>query len=223
MVLTFFIGVITSFVVSIPVGPVNMAVFQATLNRSRTYGFAIGLGAILAEAIYCSIPLFGVSSMNEDHVFFDILYLIFVPVLFFLGIYSLKNRKKGIEVANSIPENIKPVKKPKKARDTVFGHVVYGFILCASNPMTFFFWVQATIFINKNHWLDGSSNNLIAFFLGVPIGTWILYAAFAQLAHITRRRISPALREKLNIFIGVVFLVLSIYLLLTFLEHKELI
>ena len=197
-----------------------MAVFQATLNRSRTYGFAIGFGAILAEAIYCSIPLFGVSSMNEDHVFFDVLYLIFVPVLFFLGIFSLKNRKKGIEVNNAVPEKVKPVKKPKKAKDTLFGHVVYGFLLCASNPMTFFFWVQATIFLNKNDWVDGSTSTLIAFFLGVPVGTWVLYACFAQLAHITRRRISAKLREKLNIFIGVVFLVLSVYLLLTFLDHK---
>ena len=223
LVLTFFLGLVTSFVVSIPVGPVNMAVFQATLNRSRSYGFAIGFGAILAEAIYCSIPLFGVSSMNEEHVFFDVLYLIFVPILFFLGIYSLKNRKKGIEVDTSIPDSMKPIKKPQKARDTKLGHVVYGFILCASNPMTFFFWVQATIFLNKNDWVDGTTPTLVAFFLGVPVGTWVLYAAFAQLAHITRRRISPALREKLNIFIGVVFLVLSVYLLLTFLDHKHII
>ena len=220
LVLTFLVGLATSFVVSIPVGPVNMAVFQATLNKSRTYGFAIGFGAIAAEAIYCSIPLFGVSSLDQDHVFFDVLYLLFVPVLFFLGVYSLKNRKKGINVDEEIPDKMKPVKKPTKARDTLFGHGVYGFLLCASNPMTFFFWVQATIFLNKNQWVDGSTTSLIAFFLGVPVGTWVLYACFAQLAHITRRRISPALREKLNIFIGIVFLVLSVYLLLTFLDHK---
>lgn len=200
-----------------------MAVFQATLNRSRTYGFAIGLGAILAEAIYCSIPLFGVSSMNEDHVFFDVLYLIFVPILFFLGIFALKNRKKDIEVDTTIPSHRKRHQKPQKARDTKLGHVVYGFILCASNPMTFFFWIQATIFLNKNDWVDGETSTLVAFFLGVPVGTWVLYAAFAQLAHITRRRISPALKEKLNIFIGIVFLVLSVYLMFTFLDHKGLV
>ncbi len=223
LALTFFLGLVTSFIVSIPVGPVNMAVFQATLNRSRTYGFAIGLGAILAEAIYCSIPLFGVSSMNEDHVFFDILYLIFVPILFFLGILALKNRKKGTEIDTTLSSHRKRYKKPRKVRDTKLGHTVYGFILCASNPMTFFFWIQATIFLNKNGWVDGQTTTLVAFFLGVPVGTWILYAAFAQLAHITRRRISPILKEKLNIFIGIVFLVLSVYLMFTFLDHKGLV
>jgi len=194
-----------------------MAVFKATLDRSRKYGFAIGFGAILAEAIYCSVPLFGVSSMNEDHIFFDILYLIFVPVLFFLGVLTLKNRKKGIEVKPIDQENSN---KPKKARDSLFGNVVYGFVLCASNPMTFIFWVQATVFINKNGWVSNSNGSLLAFFLGVPIGTQLLYMSFAQLAHITRKHISPRLKEKLNIFIGVVFLILSVYLLLTFLDHK---
>lgn len=217
LVLTFFVGIVTSFIVSIPVGPVNMAVFKATLDRNRKFGFSIGLGAILAEAIYCSVPLFGVSSMNEDHVFFDILYLIFVPVLFFLGILTLKNRKKGIEIESHVPDALN---QPKKARDTLWGNVVYGFVLCASNPMTFIFWVQATVFINKNGWISGSDSSLIAFFIGVPVGTQLLYMSFAQLAHITRKHISPKLKEKLNIFIGVVFLVLSVYLLFTFLDHK---
>ncbi len=198
-----------------------MAVFQATLNKNRKYGFAIGFGAILAEAIYCSIPLFGVSSLDQDHVFFDVLYLLFVPILFFLGVFALRNRKKGIDSHEKPKDKVNPGKKKRKARDTLFGHGVYGFILCASNPMTFFFWIQATIFLNKNQWVDNTStSSLIAFFLGVPVGTWVLYACFAQLAHITRRRISPKLREKLNILIGLVFLVLSVYLLLTFLDNK---
>ncbi len=35
-----------------------MAVFQATLNNNARAGYLIGFGAILAEIIYCAIPMF---------------------------------------------------------------------------------------------------------------------------------------------------------------------
>lgn len=200
-----------------------MAIFQTVLNRGRLMGYLIGFGAILAEAIYCAIPLFGVSSLDKEHVVFDVLYLVFIPILFFLGVLAIKNRKKGIEPQETDPVDIqseKPLITPAPKKRGYVGQTIYGFLLCASNPMTFFFWVQATILLQKNQWITDDIPVVASFYLGVPIGTFILYFCFAQLAHYTRRRISPLLRIRLNIFIGGVFIFLSGYLLLTFLELK---
>lgn len=188
-------------------------------------GYLIGFGAISAEAIYCAIPLFGVSSLNKDHVVFDVLYLVFIPILFFLGVLAIRNRKKGLEEEDTDPvditnEKTKIGQSPKKKG--YFGQFMYGFLLCASNPMTFFFWVQATILLQKNQWITDEIPIVASFYVGVPIGTFLLYFCFAQLAHYTRRRISKLLRIRLNLFIGGVFIFLSCYLLLTFLELKEL-
>lgn len=203
-----------------------MAIFQTVLNRNRLMGYMIGFGAITAEAIYCAIPLFGVGSLNKDHVIFDVLYLVFIPILFVLGVLALKNRKKGVYDGKPSTVDIsseKPRVTPSAKKKGIAGQFIYGFLLCASNPMTFFFWVQATIFIQKNQWVTDSTPTLLSFYVGVPVGTFLLYFCFAQLAHYTRRRISPRLRIRLNIFIGAVFIVLSAYLLITFLDQKGLI
>ena len=185
----------------------------------------IGLGAISAEAIYCGIPLFGVASFSENNIVFDIMYVVIIPVLFFLGVQTIRNRRKGIEPTPTDMDKVGVRKSRFKSPDELSysGLYIYGFLLCASNPMTFIFWVNANIMIHKNGWIDDSFPSLISFYIGVPIGTFILYACFAQLAHVTRRRISTRLRIKLNNFVGIVFIVLAFYLLLKFLELKDMI
>ncbi len=199
-----------------------MAVFQAVLNRNRWAGYSIGLGAILAEAIYCGIPLFGIGGLDKDHVVFDVMYIVFIPILFFLGVLTIRNRKKGIEEKPTDIDsmNTEKVKVAVPRRRGYLGMIGYGFLLCGSNPMTFIFWVQATIFLQKGQWVSDDLPSIISFYIGVPIGTFILYASFAQLAHFTRRRINDLLRIRLNLFVGWVFLFLSVYLLLVYLESK---
>lgn len=201
-----------------------MAVFQATLNQSRLTGYMIGFGAILAEAIYCGIPLFGVSSMREDHPLLDILFICFIPIMFFLGIYSIIHRKKGIEMDTQIPNQVKPIiKTQNKSKKGLFGNFIYGFLLCASNPMTFIFWIQATIALQQQQLINKEPLILTAFFIGVPIGTFLLYTVFAQIAHITRKRINPTIKIRINLAIGIIFIVLAAYLLISFLDKKDII
>jgi threonine/homoserine/homoserine lactone efflux protein len=208
-----------SFIVSIPIGAVNMAVFQATLNHNRWAGYAIGFGAILAEMIYCGLPLFGLGMMNENAGFFDLMYLLFIPILVFLGVFSIINRKKGVKVkeAGSTGKN----QPAPPGRKSYFAYIVYGFLLCFSNPMTLVFWSQATITMQKMELVTQEIPVLVAFFIGVPIGTWSLYAAFVFMAIKTRKKINPLWKERLNIMIGVIFIVLAFYLLFTYLHNHN--
>ena len=64
--LIFLTSIVFSFAISIPIGGVNMAVFQATLNNNARAGYLIGFGAILAEIIYCAIPMFSLGETLKD-------------------------------------------------------------------------------------------------------------------------------------------------------------
>jgi threonine/homoserine/homoserine lactone efflux protein len=207
-----------SFIVSIPIGAVNMAVFQTTMNHNRWAGYSIGLGAILAECIYCGLPLFGLGMMSENSSFFDIMYLLFIPILVFLGIFSILNRKKGIHVENKVP-GAKKVHPPR--RKSYVAYIAYGFLLCISNPMTLIFWTQATITMRTRGLLATEMPTLIAFFIGVPVGTWLLYATFVFAAVKTRKRMNPKWKERLNVMIGVIFIALAFYLLGSYLVHNN--
>lgn len=197
-------AVVASFIVSVPIGGVNVAVFQATLNHSRRAGYLIGFGAITAEAIYCAIPLFGLTPILEGTGIMDILYLVFIPALFLMGIWSIKNRNK----------------KPKGDSEsgvsahnrTGKGYFIYGFFLCLSNPMTLFFWIQAVVLLRQQNVINDQWDQILAYYLGVPVGTWLLYFGFVQAAAITRKKINDIWHSRINLTIGIIFICLALYL-----------
>jgi L-lysine exporter family protein LysE/ArgO len=200
----FLYSIAFSFIISIPIGGVNMAVFQATLNDSRRSGYLIGFGAITAEAIYCAIPMFGLTPFLERLGIMQYLYFLFIPVLLFMGIYTIV---KANRVEASDPET-----GVKAHRRSPIGYLLYGFFLCASNPMTFIFWIQTVVFLRTEGIVDSSWDQIFAWFLGVPVGTWLLYFGFVQLASITRRRMNQVWKARLNIIVGVIFIVIAAYI-----------
>jgi threonine/homoserine/homoserine lactone efflux protein len=208
----FVLGAVIAFVVSIPIGAVNMAIFQTTIYHNRRAGYCIGLGAVIAELIYCAIPLLSLTVMLEETGIIDILFFVFIPILLFLGIYNIIQRKKGIETSG--------VDTLPRVRRSYFGYVVYGFLLCLSNPMTLFFWVNATIGLRSQEILTQDLLETIIFALGVPVGTFLLYKVFVVLADRTRSKLNPKLHERINLVIGIIFIVLSFYLLFKYLVKE---
>jgi L-lysine exporter family protein LysE/ArgO len=200
----FLYSIVFSFIISIPIGGVNMAVFQATLNDSRRAGYVIGFGAILAEGLYCAVPMFGLTPFLEKWGIMTYMYFLFIPVLLFMGIYTIIKANKPAKV------NVEPgtVVRPRSMK----GYFIYGFFLCASNPMTFIFWVQTVVFLRTEGIVDDSWSQILAWFLGVPVGTWLLYFGFVQLASVTRRRMNQRWQARLNIIIGVIFICLAVYI-----------
>lgn len=205
----FVLGAVIAFVVSIPIGAVNMAIFQTTIYHNKRAGYSIGLGAVLAELIYCAVPLLSLTVILEKTGIIDMLFFVFIPVLLFLGIYNIIQRKKGIQSNEA--------DAPPRIRRSYFGYVVYGFLLCLSNPMTLFFWVNATIGLRSQEILTHDVLETVIFALGVPVGTFLLYKVFVVLADRTRSRLNPKLHERINLAIGIIFIVLSIYLLIKYL------
>jgi threonine/homoserine/homoserine lactone efflux protein len=215
----FLYSIAFSFVISLPIGGVNMAVFQATLNHHQRAGYMIGFGAILAEAIYCAIPMFGLTPLLEELGIMKFLYFLFIPVLLFMGCYTIwKTLKPKPALAN-----VKEIESRVRAHHrSMKGYFVYGFFLCASNPMTFVFWIQTVVFLRTEGIVDNSWSQILAWFAGVPVGTWLLYFGFVQLARITRRRMNELWKDRLNITIGVIFILLAIYISIGyFLGHGD--
>ncbi len=52
------------FAVAAPVGPIGMLCIRTTLERGRIAGFAAGLGAAVADAIYGAIGVLGVTAIS---------------------------------------------------------------------------------------------------------------------------------------------------------------
>jgi threonine/homoserine/homoserine lactone efflux protein len=57
-------GAIIGFAVAAPVGPIGMLCIRTTLERGRVAGFAAGVGAAVADAIYGTIGVLGVTAIS---------------------------------------------------------------------------------------------------------------------------------------------------------------
>ncbi|MCB9232872.1 MAG: LysE family transporter [Bacteroidia bacterium] len=205
-VITVLLGAVIAFIASIPVGAVNMAVVAATLNKGRKSAFMIGIGGIIVEAIYCAVPLFSLSfNPNENSLLVKIIYMASIPLLLGLGIYTIITRKRAA---------IKAVRQTHTSK--AGNEILYGILLCATNPMVLLFWAGITTTLTAWGWLGESTSILFAFLAGVPVGTFMLYYLFIVIAHRKKRNIGLATRAKINAVVGVIFLLLAAYLAINY-------
>lgn len=207
---TFILGILVSYIASIPIGAVNMAVVQATLNHSPKAGYMVGIGAIITEAIYCGIPLFGLNFYLDASGIMDIMYVVFIPVMVFLGIYSIVNRETSLKTKDD----------SAKMGNTYGNNILYGAMLCGTNPMTLVFWTQITVFLKGQEYLKAEWPILTAFLMGVPLGSFLLYVTFVKITQRTGKKMSDKVKAKINVVIGVIFICLAVYLTITFLTKE---
>src|SRR3954469_18507984 len=57
-------GAVIGFAVAAPVGPIGILCIRTTLERGRIAGFAAGVGAAVADAIYGTIGVLGVTAIS---------------------------------------------------------------------------------------------------------------------------------------------------------------
>jgi threonine/homoserine/homoserine lactone efflux protein len=57
-------GAVIGFAVAAPVGPIGMLCIRTTLERGRVAGFAAGVGAAVADAVYGAIGVLGVTAIS---------------------------------------------------------------------------------------------------------------------------------------------------------------
>src|SRR6266567_4977545 len=84
-------GFISGFLLSIPVGPVNLTIMNEGARRGFIWAALIGLGATAMEAIYCFIAFTGFASFF-DHGYiktgmelFSFVFMLFLGVKFLLA------------------------------------------------------------------------------------------------------------------------------------------
>ena len=116
-------GIAIGFSIAAPVGPIGVLCIRRTLADGRRYGFASGLGAATADAVYGCVAGFGLTAAS-DLLVSQQTWLRFIGGLFlcYLGLKSFFARPARSTAA------------PKGGALT--GAYVSTFLLTLANPMT---------------------------------------------------------------------------------------
>jgi len=208
-----FLGIVVAFIASLPLGPVNLAVVQAALNRGRKAAYRVATGASLSEMLYCAMAVLGASLIFSTEASKEsfLLWLKFLslPLLLLLGSHDLT--KDIPRPRMHLPEAL----RPKKRQSGLW----LGLSLNLLNPVLLPFWLAISSYLAAHDALEESFLGLLVYVLGVGLGTFGIMTVFTQLAVRRRQNLSFRTRVYISRGIGFVFLGFALWQLFDLLSH----
>src|SRR4051812_47866726 len=164
-------GLVSGFVVSIPVGPINITIINEGARRGFFWAFMIGLGAMAMDVIYCSIAFAGFSGLFASEFMKATMELLSFLFLLYLGLKYL--------LTASLPATTPTV---EAVEHKLHPHAAFwiGFVRVLGNPAVLLFWitVSATFIAHEliNDTLASKSLCVLGTFCGGLL--WFLLLSF---------------------------------------------
>jgi len=183
-------GYTSGFVLSMPVGPVNLTIINGAAQRGFKYAALIGLGAATMDAIYCTVAFTGFSSFFDIRIVKTSMEVFTSIFMFILGAKFLLARTVTAptqlgKTASRIEQRIDEKLHPHSAFMT-------GFVRVMGNLGVLLFWIVLAahfmsheVFFTDYAWVDATWAGKSACVACVPLGaiTW-----FCALSYYVSRR-----------------------------------
>ncbi len=202
---TFLIALFLSFIGSLPLGMINMAVANTAIRKGVNAGIFVGMGAALVELFQVFIALKFSWLFQEGGTFGNIIQIIAVIVFFTAGIYFLffaKTKSKEIEFITETKKRYELIK---------------GMGISSLNVMVIPYWIFYGTLLIENGWLEKDDKTVFIFSLGAMTGAFLLLVVYAFLGDKVLSK-SEQITRWVNKFIGVVLIGFGIYQMVRWLD-----
>lgn len=195
----FAIGVI----LSAPMGPIGILCVQRTLNKGRDAGWWTGIGAAASDLLYCLLTGLGMSFVtNFIEANQNVLQIIGSVILLIFGIYLIKRNP-----ASNIVEHT-------EKKETHYQDMVTGFFFTLSNPLIIFLIIP--LFARFGFPASNFSWPFIILgYLLIVLGALSWWTLITHLVNAVRSHFNIRSMWIINIIIGVIILLLSLFGLFT--------
>ncbi|MBL7861237.1 MAG: LysE family transporter [Cyclobacteriaceae bacterium] len=190
----FIIGVVFSFLGSIPPGTLNLAVLQLGMEHKIKTALRFSLAVAIIEYPYAWIAVVFEDWITSSPIVVDNFQLITAVVMIAIGAFSIWSARKPSEF--SVRFNESGFRR--------------GLILSVLNPMAIPFWVAYTAFLKSQGWIDLSTSWFVhSYVFGTSVGVMILLVLFTFLA----QKLSSYVKDNrfVKLIPGVTLLVLGLY------------
>ena len=154
-------GLASGFVVSVPVGPINITILHEGVQRGFRWALLIGLGATVMETIYCAIGFAGFSGLFESRLMHAALELVSFVLVLYLGLKFM--------IAPTLP----PISKSsERLEQRLHPHTAFmtGFVRVLANPNVLLFWITLSATFVAHEWVDTTWQSRLSCVGGVAVG-----------------------------------------------------
>jgi threonine/homoserine/homoserine lactone efflux protein len=163
----FLVGVLFSFLGSIPPGTLNLSVLQLGLEKKIAIALRFALAVSLIEYPYTWIAVAFEDWLTSSPAVTENFQLITAAVMLVIGVLNIWSAQR-------------PSSFTVRFNESGFRR---GIVLSILNPMAIPFWIVVTAYLRAQNWLDISTTGLLhCYILGTSVGVMLLLTLFALLA-----------------------------------------
>lgn len=206
MLVMFFKGMLIALVFGIPAGAIGVLCVQRTIEKGFWQGLFTGLGSSLADVIYASAGIFGLSFVSlilEKHDF--TIRLCGSILIFALGLFTLiKSIRKKSPVQKDFSKSIK-LAGVENAK-SFLACFASSLSIALLNPATFL----SFLIVFSSFQVTASSISEGAFFVaGIFLGTALWWLVISALASLLKKKMNEKFFYALNITCGILMILFS--------------
>jgi threonine/homoserine/homoserine lactone efflux protein len=156
----FFIGMLISFLGSLPLGTLNIASMQISISDGIVAAIEFSFGSLLAEMIYVRLSLVAMDWIRKKEFIFKMLEWITLAIVLLLAISSFyaathPSVKENVVLSSTLPK------------------ILLGFTMSAVSPAQIPFWFGwSTVLLSKKILLP-INKHYNSYIVGIGIGTMI--------------------------------------------------
>ena len=209
-------GFVSGFLLSVPVGPVNLTIINGGAQRGFKYAMLIGLGAATMDVIYCTIAFtsfssfFGIRIVKTSMEVFTFVFMLFLGVKFLSAKTVIAPTQLGA-AASRIEKRIDEKLHPHSAFMT-------GLVRVMGNLGVLLFWIVAALYFMSHdawftsyEWVEDNIAAKAAFITGVALGANLWFFGVSWLSSRGQGRLSEQTLLRMEHFSGICLLVLGFY------------
>ena len=190
----FFIGMLISFLGSLPLGSLNVSAMQVAITENIKKAIQFSLGVALVEVLYVRLSLKGIDWVIANRRLFYILEWVTVLLFVILAASSFwAARKKNSSSKNVLLNN-------------KMNRFWLGFTMSAINPVQIPFWFIWSTYLISTKVLLPKPSHFNTYTAGIGIGTLAGLALFVFAGKWLLTKLKASHRI-INIVVGIVFII----------------
>lgn len=203
-------GFVAGILLSIPVGPINLTIINEGAQKGFFWAFFIGLGAVVAETIYCAIAFTGLASFFSRGYVKAAMELFSFTFMLYLGGKFLLSRTV-YDPTRFMPPAIEE-KFESRVERKFHPHSAFaiGLVRVFANPGVLVFWVILAANFISREWVEPNFNSKITCVFGVVCGTSLWYTVLAWMSAKGHGKLDEKALLRMERFSGIILLGLAL-------------
>lgn len=203
----FFTGMLVSFLGSLPLGTLNVAVMQISVSDGIISAMMFSLGSLLTEIVYVRLSLVAMDWVRKQVRLFKILEWVTLAIVVALAVSSFyaalhPSVQKNVILSSTLPR------------------FVLGLVMCAVNPVQIPFWFGwSTVLFTKKILLPRKDHYNL-YITGIGLGTLMGNCVFIFGGQLIAGRINNN-QNILNWVVGGIFTLTALIQLWRLFRHRD--